>query len=90
MLRAIGGDRELPFGPKREFEEDPFVGNSLSVAREETCLNWRGARLAKPNETEGGTGEVLDPGPRALSFVSDVSGAANTDWASGLLGDLSP
>ena len=39
VFRAIGGDRELPLGPKRELEEDPFVGNSLSVVREETCLN---------------------------------------------------
>jgi hypothetical protein len=39
VFRAIGGDRALPFGPKRALEEDPFVGNSLSVAREETCLN---------------------------------------------------
>jgi hypothetical protein len=79
VFRAIGGDRELPFGPKRALGEDPFVGNSLGVAPEETCLNRCWARLAKPRETEGGTGEVLDPGPRALSFFSIISGAANTD-----------
>jgi len=50
----------------------------------------REIRIAKPRETEGGTGEVLDSGPRAPSFFSIVSGAPNTDWASGLPGDLSP
>ena len=39
VAREIGIGPELPFGPKLEPEDNPFGGNSLSVAREETCLS---------------------------------------------------
>lgn len=75
-----------------ELEGDPLVGNSLSIAREETRLKCREARLTKPKETEGGSSELLLPELRMPSFLSAVSGsgATNTEWAKGLVGDLSP
>ena len=38
VVREVGIGLELLFGPKLELD-DMFVGNSLSVAREETCLS---------------------------------------------------
>ena len=41
MLCVIGG-RELLFALRTGWEDDPLVGNSWSVVREKTCLNWWG------------------------------------------------